>query len=180
MDKNPHAHAASAYGDNAQKHTPDQRELEARVLLKSAKMLQDLQNDWDNVTSDILEKTLKYNRSIWIMFYDTAIENPENNRPNDLRSNIINLANFIFKRELEVMSNPAKEKLNILVSINREIAAGLMTNVKDNAQNVGGQDTSSTASSDNTSSATQTAEHKDTSNQYTQQQTSTSGFDSSS
>lgn len=62
-----------------------------------------------------------------MMFYDTALENTEGDRPNDLRSNIINLANFIFKREVEVMSAPAKEKLNVLISINREIAAGLMT-----------------------------------------------------
>ena len=61
-----------------------------------------------------------------MMFYDTALENPEEDRPNDLRSNIINLANFIFKREIDIMSKPEKEKLNILISINRDIAAGLM------------------------------------------------------
>lgn len=125
-DNNPYATAAGAYGSSIQKNTPDQRELEAHVLLKSAKYLNDLQNDWDSVTPDILEETLKYNRQIWMMFYDTALENPEENRPNDLRSNIINLANFIFKREIEIMSEPKKEKLNILISINRDIAAGLM------------------------------------------------------
>ena len=125
-----HAAAADLYGTNVQKNTPDQRELEAHVLLKSAKFLTTLQEDWDNVTPDILEDTLKYNRQIWMMFYDTALENTEGDRPNDLRSNIINLANFIFKREVEVMSAPTKEKLNVLISINREIAAGLMTKQK--------------------------------------------------
>lgn len=124
---NPYAQAAGAYGDNAQRHTPDQRELEGRILLKAANMLADLQNDWESVTPQILEETLKYNRQIWMIFYDTALENPEGNRPNDLRSNIINLANFIFKREIDVMANPEKQKLDILISINREIAAGLMT-----------------------------------------------------
>ena len=127
---NPYASAAGAYGVNAQKHTPDQRELEGRVLLKAAGMMQALQNDWDNVSTKLLEETLTYNRQIWMMFYDTALENPENPggeiRPNDLRSNIINLANFIFKRELDIMGKPEKQKLDILVSINREIAAGLM------------------------------------------------------
>src|SRR5688572_10904703 len=115
---NPHAAAAGAYGTSVQKNTGDQRELEAHVLLKAARFLQDLQNDWDNVTSDVLEETLRYNRQIWMMFYDTALENPEGNRPNDLRSNIINLANFVFKREIEIMSEPAKEKLNVLININ--------------------------------------------------------------
>lgn len=124
---NPYAEAAGAYGDNAQKHTPDQRELEGRVLLKSAKMLADLQDNWAEMNSEILESTLKYNRQIWMLFYDTALENPEGDRPNDLRSNIINLANFVFKRELEIMSDPQKQKLDVLININKEIAAGLMT-----------------------------------------------------
>lgn len=125
-----HAQAANLYGSNVQKNTPDQRELEAHVLLKSAKFLKDMQNDWDNVTPEVIEETLKYNRQIWMMFYDTALENPENDRPNDLRSNIINLANFIFKRELDIISEPDKAKLNVLISINREIAAGLMQKQK--------------------------------------------------
>ena len=125
--QNPYAQAAHAYGDNAQKNTPDQRELEARVLLKSAKMLADLQNDLDNANTEAIETILKYNRQIWMMFYDTALENPENNRPNDLRSNIINLADFVFKREMDIMSEPTKQKFDVLININKEIAAGLMT-----------------------------------------------------
>jgi len=128
---NPHANAAGAYGNSVQKHTPDPRELEAHILLKSAGFLQALQNDWDNVDKKTLEETLKYNRQIWLMFYDTALENPEGNRPNDLRSNIINLANFVFKREVDVMAKPEKTKLDALININREVAAGLMSRPKD-------------------------------------------------
>jgi len=125
---NPYAAAADLYGSNIQKNTPNQRELEAHVLLKSAKFLKDVQKDWDNITPEILEETLKYNRQIWMMFYDTALENQEGDRPNDLRSNIINLANFVFKREIDIMSTPDKNKLDVLININREIAAGLMAN----------------------------------------------------
>jgi flagellar protein FlaF len=127
---NPYAAAAGTYGSHLQKNTPDQRELEAHVLLKSARFLQDVQKDWDNVTGEILEQTLRYNRQIWMMFYDTALENREGDRPNDLRSNIVNLAQFIFKREIDIMAKPEKGKLDILISINREIAAGLMEGVK--------------------------------------------------
>jgi len=125
---NPHAAAASAYGDNAQKHTPNQRELEARALLKAAKAMADLQDAWaESPGIDIIEDILQYNRQIWMMFYDAAIENDGGNRPNDLRSNIVNLANFIFKREVEIMSDPQKEKFDVLININKEVAAGLMT-----------------------------------------------------
>lgn len=125
---NPYAKAAGAYGDNAQKNTPDQRELEARVLLKAARMLKDLQENWSDVTTEILDSTLKYNRQIWMMFYDTAIENSEGDRPSDLRSNIINLAHFVFKRESDIIAdrNRTPEKLDVLININKEIAAGLM------------------------------------------------------
>lgn len=130
----PYASAAGAYGNNVQRNTPDQRELEAHVLLKSARFLEDLQKDWDNVSPDILEETLKYNRQIWMLFYDAALENVEGNRPNDLRSNIVNLANFVFKRSVEIMTDPDKQKLNVLININREIAAGLAAQQKAQAE----------------------------------------------
>ena len=114
-DNGLHAAAADLYGTNIQKNTPNQRELEAHVLLKSAKFLKDIQNDWDNTTPEVFEETLKYNRQIWMMFYDTALENSESDRPSDLRSNIINLANFVFKRELDIMGTPEKKKLDVLL-----------------------------------------------------------------
>lgn len=128
---NPYAQAAGAYGNHAQKHTPDQRELEARVLLKSAKMMQDLRNDWANANFEVIETTLKYNRQIWMMFYDTAADTASGeDRPSDLRSNIINLANFIFKREMDILADRNRlnspQKLDALININREIAAGLL------------------------------------------------------
>ncbi len=123
----PYAQAAGAYGDSAQKNAPNQRELEARILLKSAKMMSDLQDNLIDASQQTIEDTLKYNRQIWMMFYDTALENPDNNRPNDLRSNIINLANFIFKREVDILASPNKQKFDVLININKEVAAGLMT-----------------------------------------------------
>jgi flagellar protein FlaF len=134
QNNNPYAKAAGAYDQNAQKNAPSQREMEARILLKSNRALQALQSDWENMPKGALEDALTYNRQIWMLFYDTALESKDGNRPNDLRSNIVNLANFIFKREMDILSNPKKEKLDILISINREIAAGLMTNNEPAAQ----------------------------------------------
>lgn len=124
---NPHAAAAGAYGNHAQAHTPDQREVEARVLLKSAKALQSLQDNWDDQGKDDLETALTYNRQIWLMFVDTAMEDNSTERPIALRNNIANLGLFIFKHTLDTLARPSKAKLNILIEINREIAAGLMT-----------------------------------------------------
>lgn len=127
---NPYASAAGAYGNNAQKNASDPRELEARVLLKSAQYLQDLQSDLENVSSEDLESILKYNRAIWVMFLDNAMENGDAAYPDNLRANIASLANFIFKREIDIMAKPEKSKLDTLISINRNIAEGLMKGAK--------------------------------------------------
>lgn len=128
--QNPYSNAASTYGDHSQKHTPDQRELEARVLLKAASMMQDLQANFNPDDLEKIDEVLKYNRQVWMIFFDTAVENKEGDRPNDLRSNIVNLANFVFKRTVEILSAPTREKFDVLITINRDIAAGLMTKPK--------------------------------------------------
>lgn len=127
---NPHASAAGAYDQHAQAHTPDQRELEARVLLKSARQMQALKDDWANMTPELLDDTLRYNRQIWLMFVDTAMEDGDPNRPQELRANIANLGKFIFNHSIELLAKPVPEKLDVLIEINREIAAGLMTKPK--------------------------------------------------
>ncbi len=130
----PHKQAARAYDTNAKNLAGNQRELEARILLKSNRNIQQLVTIWDKRPGDLLEETLKYNRHIWLLFYDTAIENKKEARPDALRSNIINLANFIFKREIDILANPEKDKLDVLMNINREIAAGLMENAANSAE----------------------------------------------
>jgi flagellar protein FlaF len=127
---NPYASAAGAYGTNAQKNANDPRELEARVLLKAAQYLQDVQSDIDNISGDDLDTVLKYNRAIWVMFLDNLAQNEGDMYPDDLRSNIANLANFIFKREIDILAKPEKSKLDVLININRNIAEGLMKGVK--------------------------------------------------
>ncbi|HEY8963974.1 MAG TPA: flagellar biosynthesis regulator FlaF [Alphaproteobacteria bacterium] len=125
MSNNPYAQAAGTYGKQA-KETSSQRELEGQLLLKAANEIQNLQDNWDKATPEDIDNILTYNRKLWMLFFDTAIENPDE-RPVDLRNNIVNLCNFIFKRSMDVLAQPSKEKLGVLIDINRQIAAGLMT-----------------------------------------------------
>lgn len=103
------------------------RATEAKALLKAAKQLQDLQKSWDARTPQKIEDVLKYNRQIWVLFYENAVNSRDENRPAQLASNVVNLANFVFKRSMEIMAAPESDKLNILININREVANGLMT-----------------------------------------------------
>ena len=57
----------------------------------------------------------------------TGATRPENPLPDPIKQNMANLALFVFKHTVGVLAEPAPEKLNVLVTINREIAAGLRT-----------------------------------------------------
>jgi flagellar protein FlaF len=45
--------------------------------------------------------------------------------PMEIKRNLLSLSAFVDKRTFDVLSYPAQEKLNILIEINRNIAAGL-------------------------------------------------------
>lgn len=118
--------ATGSYGAQAIKHAGS-RDIEAQALLKAARRLQDLYSGWEKRTTKTVEETLKYNRQIWVLFYENAVSEKETSQTQPLRTNIINLAGFVFKRSVDIMADPDREKLNILININREIAAGLMS-----------------------------------------------------
>jgi flagellar biosynthesis activator protein FlaF len=119
----------SPYGKAAQNYAArgvreeSSRETEARALLKAAKMLKELQSDWDANSARKIEDTLKFNRQLWVVFYDNAIKDGQSAA---LSANVVSLSGFIFKRSMEILAAPSPEKLDILISINREVAGGLM------------------------------------------------------
>jgi flagellar protein FlaF len=118
---------SGSYGALAKRHA-GKREVEAQALLKAARMMQELQNDWDKQTPEKIESALKFNRNIWVIFYDNATNDSAPDAPSPpFRKNVVNLANFVFKRSVDILAAPEKTKLSVLININREVAAGLMT-----------------------------------------------------
>lgn len=132
QNKNPYSQAAGAYGQQA-KATDDQRELEAQALIKAAAEMQNLIDHWDEVSPEDLENVISYNRKLWMLFFDAAVEN-QDDRPLSLRNNIVNLCNFIFKRGLDILTDPKPEKFSVIIEVNREIAAGLRTSIQNNPE----------------------------------------------
>ena len=55
----------------------------------------------------------------------SAVIAEDNPLPVGIKTNILGLANFIFNQTFKVAANPTREGLPVLVSINRDIAAGL-------------------------------------------------------
>lgn len=53
--------------------------------------------------------------------------------PADLRANLLALSNFIDKRTISIIADPDPQKADVLISINRQIAAGLLEPVPEGA-----------------------------------------------
>ncbi len=117
-------YGALAYQQTAQR-TVSPRDLEANLLAKSAVQLQRIRDNWEDQSSD-LDKALTYNRKLWSIFLQT-VTREENPLPQPIKQNIANLGVFVMKQTIATLARPAPEKLDTLILINKEIAAGLRT-----------------------------------------------------
>jgi len=68
---------------------------------------------------------LVFNRKLWSIFL-TSVTREDNPLPADIRQNIANLGLFVINHTLTLASDKRPERLGSLISINRELAAGLM------------------------------------------------------
>ena len=101
------------------------RELEAAVLAKAAQKLTLCQINWEaSDREENLKEALRYNQQVWTVF-QTELANPENPLPKKLKEDLLSLSTFIDKRIFDIMSFPAPEKLDAIININLNIAAGL-------------------------------------------------------
>ena len=108
-----------------QKTTMSGREIEAAALIKSALRLKDCQNNWDaEDRNSMLAEALRLNQMVWTIF-QSELAKEDNPLPKQLIQDILSLSIFIDKRIIEVLSDPLPEKLNIIIDINMNIAAGL-------------------------------------------------------
>jgi flagellar protein FlaF len=106
------------------RQTASPRDLEANLLLQAAAKLQTVQDSWDQNKSR-LDEALLYNRKLWSVFLSDATDD-SNPLPRDVRQNVANLGLFVMNHTVAVLNNPRPEQLDSLISINREIAAGLL------------------------------------------------------
>jgi flagellar biosynthesis activator protein FlaF len=116
------SNAANAYARTAQQSSSP-RDIEAQTLLMAARKLVEVQTDC-NSADKRFHAALLFNRRLWTIFM-TAAENNDNPQPPEIRRNIINIAMFVMQRTVELQSNPTPEKMQSLININSNIAAGL-------------------------------------------------------
>ena len=105
------------------KRTVNPRDLEANLLSRSAADLQRIRENWD-ASRDQLRHALTFNRRLWNVFLNSATSN-DNPLPQALRQNVANLGIFVMKHTIKTEAKPEAQKLDVLIRINRELAAGL-------------------------------------------------------
>lgn len=115
-------HASAQYRQPGQ-HGGSPRETEGRALLEAARRLTAAKDKPDN-RKELLD-TVRLNWRLWTIF-QSEVNSQESPLPPEIKSNVITLCNFIDKHTVEILSDPNPDKLDILISINRNIAAGLL------------------------------------------------------
>ncbi len=102
------------------------RETEGRALLESARRMSEAQEKPEDKLG--LSTVARLNWRLWTIL-QAEICAPECALPPEIRTNMLNLSNFIDKKMVGILANPQPEKLDILITINRQIAAGLLAAV---------------------------------------------------
>lgn len=116
--------AAQAYQKTANR-TANPRALEANLLSRAATQLQQVR-DAEEVNKTSLREALHFNRKLWNVFMG-SVTSEESELPLKLRENIANLGIFIMNETIELMRQPDLKKIDTLININRQLAAGLRT-----------------------------------------------------
>ena len=111
--------------ETVNKSTMSGREIEAAVLTKAACKLRECQHNWDSKDGkQKLNDALKYNQLIWNIFQG-ELKRDDNPLDKRLRADLLRLSALVDRQIFETMGDPSPDKLNLVIDINNNIAAGL-------------------------------------------------------
>lgn len=104
------------------------RYTEAWALTEAARRIAS-SKDKPGATEEFLA-AIRLNWRLWTIF-QAEISSDTCPLPPEMRANMLSLSNFVDKTSVEIIADPQPEKADILVTINRHLAAGLFTPVPD-------------------------------------------------
>lgn len=116
------SYGASAYA-RASHAALSPREAEAAVLIKAANRLRSAKTDWQE-QAQVLNEALTFNQKVWSLISTeaTAEASP---LPEAIKQNVGRLGVFVLRACIDTMIQPTSEKIDALIAINHNIAAGL-------------------------------------------------------
>jgi len=99
--------------------------------MHTASKIQAVKDEWDSLPDrrKALDEALTLNRKLWVFLMGGVLEEG-NPLPNEIKSNIVNLAHFIFNHTIALTFEPKREGLDILIAINSNVAAGLRASLQ--------------------------------------------------
>ena len=107
-----------------QKRNLTPREVEAMAFTKAALMLEDAKKHAGNVTE--YSKALRFNHLLWTII-QADLTDPENQLPPEIKANVMSLSIFVDKQTTKALRSHTPTDLDVLININRNLAAGLRT-----------------------------------------------------
>ena len=107
-----------------QKRNLSPREVEAMAFTKAALMLEDAKKQTANIAE--FSKALRFNHLLWTII-QADLTDPENQLPPEIKANVMSLSIFVDKQTTKALRSSAANDLDVLININRNLAAGLRT-----------------------------------------------------
>jgi flagellar protein FlaF len=98
------------------------QQAEAWALTTAARRLAEAKTSG---SADMILTAVRLNWRLWTIF-QANLSDPECGVPNEIRGNLLSLANFIDKRSVELLLDADPGKVDVLININRQIASGLL------------------------------------------------------
>ncbi len=98
------------------------REVEAMAFTKAAVMLEDAKSKVADIEG--YSQALRFNHLLWTII-QADITEPENQLPGEIKANILSLSIFVDKQTTKAMRGNDASDLDVLININRNLAAGL-------------------------------------------------------
>ncbi len=121
------------------------REVEAWGLTQAAIRMKAAQEADD---PEAVRAAVRLNWQLWTII-QAELLSPQCTTPIELRTNALSLAKFIDKQIVEIISDAKPEMLDILITINRELASGLYETPKESddktTDKTSGEDTTPSA-----------------------------------
>ena len=108
-----------------QKRNLSPREVEAMAFTKAAMLLEDAKKKINDVEE--YSKALRFNHLLWTIIQADLTE-PANQLPPEIKANVMSLSIFVDKQTTKALRSANPADLDVLININRNLAAGLRTN----------------------------------------------------
>ena len=114
--------SAGSYKNMPTMDSTTPRDIESWALIQSARELHQAQQNPDNL--EAFRSAINTNMVLWTVFQDAVLDSGSP-LPFEIRNNLLNLSRFIDKHTMQCLGSMDPKDLDILISINQNIAAGL-------------------------------------------------------